>query len=140
MQKDSANLLEELKACSDFTRFYRDNEDCIVSMTLSQLLNDLLQRHGIKKADAIRRSELSDDYAYQIFSGLRVPERKKLLSLAIGMQLNLEEMQTLLKTAGYAQLYVKNAFDCVLIYGICKKLSVADINFLLFDYGMETLG
>ena len=140
MQKDSANLLEELKACSDFTRFYRDNEDCIVSMTLSQLLNDLLQRHGLKKADAIRRSELSDDYAYQIFSGLRVPERKKLLSLAIGMQLNLEEMQTLLKTAGYAQLYVKNAFDCVLIYGICKKLSVADINFLLFDYGMETLG
>ena len=111
-----------------------------MSMTLSQLLNDLLQRHGIKKADAIRRSELSDDYAYQIFSGLRVPERKKLLSLAIGMQLNLEEMQTLLKTAGYAQLYVKNAFDCVLIYGICKKLSVADINFLLFDYGMETLG
>ena len=140
MQKDSANLLEELKTCSDFTRFYRDNEDCIVSMTLSQLLNELLQRHGLKKADAIRRSELSDDYAYQIFSGLRVPERKKLLSLAIGMQLNLEEMQTLLKTAGYAQLYVKNAFDCVLIYGICKKLSVADINFLLFDYGMETLG
>lgn len=140
MQKDTANLLEELKTCSDFNRFYRDNESSIVSMSLSQLLNALLEKYGIKKADAIRRSELSEDYAYQIFSGLRVPERKKLLSLAIGMQLNLEEMQTLLKTAGYAQLYVKNAFDCVLIYGICKKLSVADINYLLFDYEMETLG
>lgn len=140
MQKDTAMLLEELQNCSDFNRFYRDNENSIVSMTLSQLLNSLLQKYGIKKSVAIRRSELSEDYAYQIFSGLRVPERKKLLSLAIGMQLNLEEMQTLLKTAGYAQLYVKNSFDCILVYGICKKLSVADINYLLFDYGMETLG
>jgi len=140
MRKDSANLLEELKTCSDFNRFYRDNEDSIVTMTLSVLLNRLIKEHGLKKADAIRRSELSEDYAYQIFSGLRVPERKKLLSLAIGMQLNLDEMQTLLKTAGYAQLYVKNSFDCILIYGICKKLSVAQINYLLFDYGMETLG
>lgn len=140
MQKDTALLLEELKNCSDFNRFYLENENSIVSLSLSQLLNTLLQKHGMKKSQAIRGSELSEDYAYQIFSGLRVPERKKLLSLAIGMQLNLEEMQTLLKTAGYAQLYVKNSFDCVLIYGICKKLSVADINFLLFDYGMETLG
>lgn len=140
MEKDSANLLEELKDCSDFNRFYRDNEDCILTMSLSELLSRLIKEHGLKKADAIRRSELSEDYAYQIFSGLRVPERKKLLSLAIGMQLNLDEMQTLLKTAGYAQLYVKNSFDCILIYGICKKLSVAQINYLLFDYGMETLG
>ena len=140
MKKDTSNLLAELKSCSDFNRFYRDNTESIVSMSLSALLDALLQKHKLKKADAIRRSELSEDYAYQIFSGLRVPERKKLLSLAIGMGLNLEEMQTLLKTAGYAQLYVKNAFDCILIYGICKNLSVADINFLLFDYGMETLG
>ena len=140
MPKDSVKLLEELKDCADFNRFYRDNESSILTMSLSQLLDSLLREHNLKKADAIRRSELSEDYAYQIFSGLRVPERKKLLSLAIGMELNLEEMQCLLKTAGYAQLYVKNPYDCILIYGICKKLSVAQINYLLYDYGMETLG
>ena len=140
MKKDTSNLLEALKTCVDFNRFYHDNEVSFVSMPLSSLLDSLLKQHNLKKAAVIRRSELSEDYAYQIFSGLRVPERKKLLSLAIGMELNLEEIQTLLKTAGYAQLYVKNAFDCILIYGICNKLSVADINFLLFDYGMETLG
>ena len=140
MPKDTANLLEELRDCSDFNRFYREHEDSIVSMSLSQLLNALLVKHEMKKSEAIRGSELSDDYAYQIFSGLRIPERKKLLSLAIGMRLNLEELQTLLKTAGYAQLYVKNPFDCILIYGICKKLSVCQINHLLYDYAMETLG
>ena len=140
MKKDTAKLLEELKNCSDFQQFYQENEGSIITETLSQMLNELLQTHQIKKAEAIRNSELSEDYAYQIFSGLRIPERKKLLSLAIGMKLNLEEIQALLKTAGYAQLYVKNAFDCILVYGICKKLPVSQINYLLFDYGMETLG
>lgn len=140
MKKDTAKLLEELKSCSDFTCFYQKNEDVILSKTLSELLAELLEKYKLKKADAIRDSELSEDYAYQIFSGLRVPERKKLLSLAVGMGLNLEEIQNLLKTSGYAQLYVKNPFDCIVIYGICKKLTVAQINFLLFDYGMETLG
>lgn len=140
MKKDSAKLLEELKCCSDFTSFYKENEDNIVKEALSELLKELLDKHNLKKAEVIRASELSEDYAYQIFSGLRVPERKKLLSLAIGMQLNLEEIQNLLKAAGYAQLYVKNTFDCILFYGICKALSVSEINYLLFDYGMETLG
>lgn len=140
MKKDTAKLLEELKSCSDFTCFYQNNEDVILSKTLSELLAELLEKYKLKKADAIRGSELSEDYAYQIFSGLRVPERKKLLSLAVGMGLNLEEIQNLLKTSCYAQLYVKNPFDCIVIYGICKKLTVAQINFLLFDYGMETLG
>ena len=83
---------------------------------------------------------MSTVYGYQIFSGLRVPERKKLLSIAIGMGLALDEVQTLLKISGYAQLYVKLPFDCALIYGICKRMSVAQINFLLYDYGLETLG
>ena len=138
--KDTSKMLDELQGCSDFNRFYQSNEDSLITKTLSDLLGELIQKHNIKKAEAIRGSELSEDYAYQIFSGLRVPERKKLLSLAIGMRLNLEEIQTLLKSAGYAQLYVKNTFDCILVYGICKKMTVSEINYLLFDYGMETLG
>ena len=140
MKRDTAQLLEELKECSDFTRFYQSHEAVLLSRTLSELLGELLRKHHIKKADAIRNSELSEDYAYQIFSGLRVPERKKLLSLAVGMGLDLEEIQSLLKASGYAPLYVKIPFDCIVIYGICKKHTVAKLNYLLFDYGMETLG
>lgn len=56
------------------------------------------------------------------------------------MGLTLEELQNLLKCAGYAQLYVKKPFDCIVIYGICNKLSVAQVNGILYDYGQETLG
>lgn len=140
MAKDTTKLLEELKNCQDFRSFYHENAQYIPDRTLSECLENLLHEHGIKKADAIRKSQLSEIYGYQIFSGVRIPERKKLLSLALGMELNLEEIQNLLKCSGYAPLYAKNPFDCVVIYGVCKKMSVIDINELLFDYGMETLG
>lgn len=141
MKKDTSKMLEQLQSCGEFTRFYRENVDAMLgNTTLSDYLASLLQTQGIRKADAIRRSELSEIYAYQIFSGVRVPERKKLLSLAVGMGLTLEQLQNLLKCAGYAPLYVKNTFDCIVIYGICKKLTVSAINELLFDYGQETLG
>ena len=140
MKKDTSQMLDELRNCADFNRFYKENEDHVIRSTLAQYLEDLLKESGMKKADVIKRAEMSEVYGYQIFSGLRVPERKKLLCLAIGMELTLEQVQNLLKCSGYAQLYVKNTFDCILIYGICKKMTVAQINFILFDYGMETLG
>ncbi len=141
MKKSTAELLEELKSCTEFKSFYKENGDELLpTAELSHYLNELVKKHGIKKSEAIKRSELSEVYAYQIFSGIRVPERKKLLSLAVGMELELDEIQNLLRCSGYAPLYAKNTFDCIVIYGICKKLSVADINFILFDYELETLG
>ena len=140
MVKDTAKIVEELKLCPDFQTFYDENRDYIVNTGLPALLESLLQKHGLKKNDVIRASELNATYAYQIFSGVRVPERVKLLCLAVGMGLNTEEVQTLLKSAGYAPLYVKLPFDAVVLYGVCKKMSVMAINELLFDYGLDTLG
>ena len=73
-------------------------------------------------------------------SGMRTPDRKQLLCLAFGMRLSLDETQTLLKCAGYAPLDVKLPFDCVVIYGLVKGLSVVQTNELLYKYGVETLG
>ena len=111
-----------------------------MDQTLAQLLAQLLQQTGISKAAAIKNAEMSEVYGYHIFSGSRIPERGKVLALAIGMGLNLDQIQQLLKVAGYSPLYVKRPFDSVVLFGICKKMSVAQINELLYDYGMETLG
>lgn len=139
MQKDTSKIVEELGLCSDFQTFYQENRDYMISGDLSVLLAQLLERKKLKKAQVIKNAELSEVYGYQIFSGIRVPERKKLLCLAVGMGLNIEETQQLLKCAGYSQLYVKLPFDSVVLYGLCKALSVVQINELLFEYGLETL-
>lgn len=140
MQKDTSEIVKELGLCPDFKTFYHENRDHMVTSTLSELLCQFMTMKGLKKAQVIKKAELSEVYGYQIFSGIRVPERKKLLCLAVGMGLNIDETQQLLKCAGYPQLYVKLPFDSVVLYGLCKALSVVQINELLYEYGLETLG
>ncbi len=137
---NTEKLLEELKNCDDFKKFCEMHNASIERKNLSDYLTELIEKKGIKKSEAIRASELNGIYAYQIFSGVRIPERKKLLSITIGMGLSLEETQQLLKVSGYAPLYVKNEFDCTIIYGICKSLSIIDINSILYENNLETLG
>ena len=120
MVKDTTKIVEELGLCSDFKTFYNENKDYMVKEDLSSLLDKLLKEHNLKKSQVIRAAEMSEVYAYQIFSGLRVPERKKLLCLAVGMSLNLDEVQTLLKCAGYSPLYVKIPFVVkYYVYAFC---------------------
>lgn len=140
MKKDTSRILEELNICSDFSTFYDENKQYMVSEKLSQMLDRIIKEKNLKKSEVIKESEISEVYAYQIFSGLRKPERKKLLCLTIAMGLDLDETQTLLKCAGYNTLYAKIPFDSIVIYAIHQKLSVIEINNLLFKHNLETLG
>ena len=139
MEKDTSEIVKELGLSQDFQTFYTNNKDHMVFDNVSQLLTELLHRKGLKKSRVIKNAELSEIYGYQIFSGVRVPERKKLLSLAISMGLSINEVQQLLKSAGYPQLYAKKPFDSVVLYGFCKGMSVVEINELLYKYDLETL-
>lgn len=140
MRKDTSKIVEELGLCDDFKSFYDENKEYMVDSLLCDMLSQKLCEKGLRKSEVIRRSEISEVYAYQIFSGLRVPERNKLLCLTLAMGLDLDETQHMLKCAGYSPLYVKLPFDSVIIYGICKRLSVIEINELLYEYQLETLG
>lgn len=140
MLKDTSEIVKELGLSPNFQTFYNENKEYMSSANLAQLLDDLLKSKGLRKSQVIKNAELSEVYSYQIFSGLRVPERKKLLCLTIGMGLNIDEAQQLLKCAGYSQLYVKIPFDSVILYGLCKRMSVMEINELLYKYDLETLG
>ena len=139
MKKDTSEIVKELGLSQDFQTFYNENKEYMISADLAELLADFIRSKGLKKSQVIKNAEFSEVYGYQIFSGVRVPERKKLLCLAVAMKLNIDETQQLLKCAGYSQLYVKLPFDSVLLYGLCKELSVVQINELLYEYDLETL-
>lgn len=140
MHKDTAKLVEELQINDTFRTFYDENKDYLITQSLAELLMQLLEEQGLTKPEVVKRSDLSEVYVYQIFSGIRKPERKKLLCLSLSMNLNLEQVQTVLRCSGYAPLYVKRPFDSVVMYGICNKLTISQINELLFEYKLETLG
>ena len=140
MEKDTSKLVEELKLCPDFERFYDENQESMVSGTLVERLEELRIARGLTRRAVIVQAEMSEDYGYQIFNGLRRPDRGKLLALTVGMGLTLEETQGLLKCADYPPLFIRRPWDSVVLYGICKRMTVPQINELLFQYGLNTLG
>ncbi len=140
MKKDTSEMLKELENCSDFKEFFNENQDNITKTELCENLEALLKKYNIKKSEAVKSSEINEIYAYQIFAGSRMPDRSKLLCIAIGMQLPLDEVQLLLRRSGYAPLYVKNPFGCIIAFGIHKGYNLIKINGLLYEYGLETLG
>ena len=70
MQKDTSEIVKELRLCPDFQTFYSENKEHMISSDLSQLLGELLQRKGLQKSQVIKNAELSEVYGYQIFSGV----------------------------------------------------------------------
>ena len=140
VEKDTSALLRELERFSDFRRFYQQNEPVLQSVSVAQALSALMEEKGLQRSAVVAASQLSEVYAYQIFSGVRKnPSRGKLLCITIAMGLSLEQTQTLLKHTGYPMLYARTPYDCVVIYGILHGMDVVQVNALMYEYLQTTL-
>ena len=139
MRRNTKELQSMLENCKELQDFYEEHSEDFLYSALPGELNKLVGQKGLKKSAVIATAQINEIYGYQIFAGKRRPERNKLLCLLIAMGADLNEVQTVLKHAGYAQLYVKNPVDCAVIYGICKHMTIPQINNFLFDHGLKSL-
>ena len=138
-RKPTEELLEKLAKTKQLDDYLKENKEFMVDSSLCELLNQLLKEKNCNKIEAIKGAELNEIYGYQIFSGKRIPSRDKLICIAIGIKLSLEETQTLLKSAGFAPLYPKHERDSILIFGIQGKNTVPQINMMLYERNQETI-
>ena len=137
--KDTNDLQKELMSAPDLGRFLSENEDKFNHRNFPEMLQDLFEKKKISKATLARKAGISNVYLYQIFSGERNPSRNRILCLCFGLDATLEETQDLLKHSGYAQLYVKDKRDAIIIYGLVHLLELDEVNDRLFNEHEETL-
>ena len=93
----------------------------------------------MSKSELVEKINSDDKHIYHILSGLRKPSRKKLLTIARAMELNLDETNYLLRYGGFAILYVRDVWDSVIMHAIEKNLTVIEINFILDELGQPLL-
>lgn len=135
MEKETTELYRELISEKDIHLFTESNQSHFIEEPLTEYLNVLLDKYQIKKADVIRNSGLSTVYGYQIFDGRREPSRDKLIQLAIGFSLDLEETKKLLHSGGYGHFYPRNKRDALFIYAINNGMGIEETEELLFKMG-----
>lgn len=140
-QKDTEKLLELLKRSGSIDVYLQENKDFLIECDIKEYLNLLIKDKKLTIQQIAKASELSDRYCYQFLSpsNPRTPSREVLLSVCIGMKLNLDEIQTALKIAKLAPLYPKDERDSIIIFGIEKLQSVMDINNVLYEHDLKCL-
>lgn len=111
-----------------------------VRTDFKSVVNAILLERDISIADLQRRSCVARTYIYQIMDGTRNPGRDKALSIALALELPIDDTNRLLKLSNNAILYPKNRRDAIIIYSLNNKLSVAECNRLLTRYEEAELG
>lgn len=140
MKKSTDELTQILKSKSNYFDFIKQEYDELYFETVGEYLTAIMSQKGLTKSQVIERSNLDKHYAYQIFNNTKQnPSRDKLIMLAFGLGLNLDEITKLLKVAGVANLYVRHPRDSVIMFCIEHKLSLMDTNEKLFEMSLPTL-
>ena len=137
--KTTNELVNEIKETSDILDYLEKNNREMQVGSLPEYLNSWLEKKGRSKADVIRGSNLNRAYVYQIFLGLKYPSRDKIIALAFGLGLDADEVQSLLKQAGYRELYPRDPSDALLLYSFSQRKTILEANELLFDHNIEVL-
>lgn len=138
-EKETDDLSRELMESADLDAYLKENRDVFAERSPAELLAQIYEKQKLSKAELARRAGMSEVYLHQVFSGRRNPSRDRLICICIGMEITLEETQTLLKQATYAQLYPKIKRDAIISYGILHHQSLDTINDRLFSENERTL-
>lgn len=100
-------LLKRIVNGRDFKEALSENEGGFEEQSVSEYLRKLCEERGLVPEQVIKKSQIDRTYGHQIFNGTRIPSRDKLIKLAFGFGLSLDETQKLLKIAGRSMLYPK---------------------------------
>ena len=136
----SRSLQKRLLKARDVDDYLEENKQAMLPERFSEYLNKLLYEKNVEIAEVIRRSQLDKAYAYQIFSGKKSnPSRDKLIAIAFGLDLNLEETRKMLKASGNRELYVRDIRDSVIIFALNNHKNIIETNEMLYNKGLKII-
>lgn len=138
MKKTTQELLSLIQSTESIEHYLSENKVDMQDVTLDKYLSQLMEEKGLKVADVMNRSQQSD-YVYKVFKNQRKASRDILLAIALGMQCDLNETQTLLRIATTARLDPRNKRDAVLIYAVMHQFTVIEVNEILYDLEVSEL-
>jgi len=138
-QSVTRRVMDELLNADDFDRFADDNDSGFLHDTLGEYIGQLAESLGISRSDMIKNSGIERTYAYQILRGTRNATRDKVLQFAIGLGLDLDRTQDLLRKAGQSALYPRIKRDAAIIFCIVHKLSFVETQSMLDKIGESLL-
>lgn len=139
MKKSTEELLNELQSAKAITDFICANAGEFEVLSLVETLGQMLEKYHKSRIDVIKAARFDYTYGYQIFDGKKRPKREKLLQLAFGFPLSLEDTNRLLRAGGVSGLYIRCKRDVICMYCLHKGMTLEECNSYLYQMEEETL-
>lgn len=135
----TTRLFSLIKQSRNMNDMQKNIEDGLMNPDASAYLKNLLDKSGLTPPEVAKEVFLDRSYTYQLFNGIRHPNRNILLRFSFAFHLNLDETQRLLKLHQKGELYPRILRDAVIIYSIEKKYELIDANELIVSIGEAPL-
>ena len=99
----------------------------------------LINKKGMKNSEVYATANITKQYFSKLINGKVNPSKEKVIALAIGLHLNMDETKDILKIAGYAFSPFSQT-DTVVKYFINNKdYNVIKLDILLYDFGLDPI-
>lgn len=131
------DLLVRLLESTSLDEYLSESE--VADRSLSEYLKEMLDVHGLKRADVVRASGINATVVYDIFAGKSNPGRDHAIMLAFGLQCDITQTQRLLRMAGVSELWCKIRRDAIILWSIKQGSSRAEADDELYRFGEKTL-
>ena len=133
-------LMKRLFRAADFDTYLQGNDSYLQPPDFCALLKQYCDQKKMLPAQVIGLSQIERTYGHQLFNGTRRPSRDKVILLALGLGLDVDETQQLLRAAGKSLLYPRLKRDAVILFAVRNRLPVISVQETLTKYGLTMLG
>lgn len=140
-QKTTDELHKKIKESKNIHAYLSDNHEELNENTgeLPAALQQLLSEKKMSVSDVTDNTNISVPYAYAVLNGKKKPARDMLLRILLGLSCTREEIDRMLKLAGYKELYPRNKQDACIIFILEKHLNKEEMYDLLQSEGISLL-
>ncbi len=136
----TSSLYRRIMRTNHLDNFLERNKGNLKEEDFCRQLNRLCAERDMVPEQVILRSQIERSYGHQLFNGTRRPSRDKVIQLAFGLGLNVEEAQDLMQAAGKNALNPRSRRDVAIIFCLKKHMSVMETQEILESHGIPLLG
>lgn len=135
----TSTLLRSLFKAPNLEGFIEKNSDALEIPVFHEYISELCRAKGLIPEQVIKQSEIERTYGHQLFNGTRRPSRDKVIQLAFGFGLTVDDTQSLLKIAQKNTLYPKIMRDAAILYCLIHQKNILETQSILQELGLTLL-
>jgi hypothetical protein len=135
----TSKLLSRIFKANSINSYLDENDSQMDNAPFHEYIQKLCAERGAIPAEIINKADLSRSFGHQLFNGIRKPSRDKVVQLAFGFEMGLDEAQQLLKKAQERTLHPRVRRDAVIIYALSHNHTVDDLHNTLGELHLPPL-